>query len=104
MQKTVPRCQLLIFFPTDKSLNSTDYMNEIRLARKHIIQITPVLGINLKWEDLEGLNINRGLVHEYNPMQFDNLCKELYDYALKFKEDLEREVSEKKTDIKRINK
>jgi len=37
-------------------------------------------------------------------MQFDNLCKELYGYALKFKEDLEREVSEKKTDIKRIKK
>ncbi len=51
MQKTVPRCQLLIFFSTDKSLNSTDCMNEIRLARKHNIQNMPVLGINLKWED-----------------------------------------------------
>ncbi|MFX1587911.1 MAG: TIR domain-containing protein, partial [Promethearchaeota archaeon] len=104
MKKTVPRCQLLIFFSTDKSLNSNDCMNEINLARKHGLQITPVLGINLRWEDLEKLNVNRELGKEFDPMQFDKLCKELYAYALKFKEDLEKEAQEKKTDKKRRKK
>ena len=104
MKKTVPRCQLLIFFSTDKSLNSEDCMNEIKLARKHDIQITPVLGVNIKWEDLEKLNVNRELGKEYDPMQFDKLCKELSEYALKFKEDLEKEAQEKQKDKKRIKK
>ena len=57
MKKTVPRCQLFIFFSSDKALNSNDCINEIKLARKHNIQITPILGVNLKSEDLEKLNV-----------------------------------------------
>ena len=96
MKKTVPRCQLFIFFSSDTSLNSNDCINEIKLAQKHNIQITPILGVNLKWDDLEKFNDNRELGHEFNPMEFEKLCKDITNYALKFKEDLEKEILRKK--------
>jgi len=94
MRKTVPRCQLLIFISTERSLNSDDCINEISLARKHNIEITPVLGVNSKWEDLDKVNINRELGREYNPMEFEKFCKDLYFYILKFKHELENEIAE----------
>ena len=57
MKKRVPGCKLFIFFSSDKGVNSNDCINEIKLARKHNIQITPILGVNLKWEDLVILDI-----------------------------------------------
>lgn len=96
MKRTVPRCQLLIFFSSDNSLKSRDCMNELKLARKYNIQITPILGTNLRWEDLEGLNINRELGMVYDPAEFDKFRKDLNNYVLKFKEDLEKEILEKK--------
>ena len=95
-EKTVPRCQLFIFFSSDTSLNSNDCINEIKLAQKHNIQITPILGVNLKWDDLEKFNVNREFGHEFNPMEFEKLCKDITNYALKFKEDLEKEILRKK--------
>jgi len=93
MRKTVPRCQLLIFISTERSLNSDDCINEINLARRHNIEITPVLGVDSKWEDLDKVNINRELGHEYKPMEFEKFCKDLYFYILKFKHDLEDEIA-----------
>jgi flagellar basal body-associated protein FliL len=96
MGKTVPRCQLLIFLASDISLSSDDCMNEIKLARKHNIEITPILGVNLTWDNLDKLNINRELGHEFKPMEFEKLCKDLHIYIAKFKVDLEQEILEKK--------
>ncbi|MFX1323834.1 MAG: TIR domain-containing protein [Promethearchaeota archaeon] len=95
MRKTVPRCQLLIFISSNNSLNSNDCMNEINLARKHNIEITPVLGVDLIWDDLDKLNIKRELGHEYDPMEFEKFCSDLSSYIRKFKIDLEREILEK---------
>ncbi|MBY8990533.1 MAG: hypothetical protein KGD58_07255 [Candidatus Lokiarchaeota archaeon] len=58
----------------------------------------------MRWEDLEKLNVNRELGQEFDPMEFENLCKSIADYALKFKEDLEKEILEKKKEKKRIEK
>jgi len=96
MKKTVPRCQLLIFFSTENSLNSEDCINELKIARKLNIQITPVLGVNLRWEDLEKLNVNRELGQEFDPLEFDKFKNNIYDYIIKFVQDLEKEILEKK--------
>jgi len=101
MRKTVPRCQLLIFFSTENSLKSKDCDNEIKIARKHGIQISPVLGVNLKWEDLEELNIDRELGERFDPMEFMSFCEKIYNYVLKYKEDIEKDSLEKKKDKKR---
>jgi len=96
MRKTVPRCQLLLFFSTDNSLKSADCINEIRLARKNNIEITPVLGVDSKWEDLDKVEIKRELGHEFKPMEFEKFRTDLYLYIVKFKHDLEEEILEAK--------
>lgn len=104
MKKTVPRCQLLIFFSTENSLNSEDCMNELKIARKLNIEITPVLGVNLRWEDLENLNINRELGQEFDPMEFDKFKENIYNYIIKFAHDLEKEIIEKTRSKGKIKK
>lgn len=96
MLKTVPRCQLLIFFSSERSLNSQDCINELNLARKFNIEVIPVLGVNLKWEDLEKVNINRELGQEFDPMEFDKFKENIYTYLVKFASDLKKEIYEKK--------
>ena len=96
MKKTVPRCQLLIFFSTENSLKSEDCMNELKIARKLNIQITPILGVNLGWEDLENLNVNRELGQEFDPMEFEKFKENIYNYIIKFAQDLEKEILEKR--------
>jgi len=95
MKSTVPRCQLLIFFSTENSLESVDCLNEIRLARKNNIQIRPILGVNLRWEDLKKLNVNRDLGQEFTPTLFKEFCNELYEYTKQIKEDIEKAVRKK---------
>ena len=95
MKSTVPRCQLLIYFSTENSLESVDCLNEIRLARNNNIQIRPILGVNLQWEDLKKLNVDRDLGQEFTPMQFKEFCNKLYEYTKQIKEDIEKAVSKK---------
>ncbi|MFW9948287.1 MAG: PQQ-binding-like beta-propeller repeat protein [Candidatus Odinarchaeota archaeon] len=97
MLKTVPRCQILIFFSSERSLNSQDCINELKLARKFNIEVIPVLGVNLKWEDLEKVNINRELGQEFDPMEFEKFKENIYKYLVKFASDLKKEISEKKS-------
>ena len=59
MQKTVPRCQLLLFMSTEKSLNSDDCSTEIRIARETGLTIIPILGVGLSWDDLKKLDVHR---------------------------------------------
>ncbi len=88
MKMTVPRCQILILIATRRSLNSPDCLKEISLARKHNIQITPILGKDIEWRDLEDLNISRELGRVFNLERFDRLCKDLYNYIIKYKQKL----------------
>ena len=102
MDKTVPRSQLIIFFSTKNSIDSKDCIKELRLGFKHNIQIMPILGENMKWEDLEmqwedlELDISRQFGKEFNSEDFGRFREELYDYVIKVKSDLEEEIRGKK--------
>ena len=78
MEKTVPRCQLLVFLSTDKSLNSNDCNTELNIAQDSGLDIIPILGVGLNWDDLKELNIHRELGTEYAPMEFEEFCQKLY--------------------------
>ena len=78
MEKTVPRCQLLIFLSTEKSLKSNDCSTELNLARDKGLEIIPILGIGLKWDDIKQFDIHRELDTEYNPMKFEEFCQKLF--------------------------
>ncbi|MFX0011036.1 MAG: TIR domain-containing protein, partial [Candidatus Hermodarchaeota archaeon] len=42
MQKTVPRCQLLLFVSTEKSMNSNDCTTELNIAREKMLTVIPI--------------------------------------------------------------
>jgi hypothetical protein len=60
----------------------------------------PMLGENLKWEDLEKkvdvFNISREFGKEFDSEDFDRFSKGLYDYIIKVRSDLEEEIRGKK--------
>lgn len=102
MDKTVPRSQLIIFFSSQNSIDSKDCVKELRLGFKHNIQIMPILGENMKWEDLEmkwedlELDISRQFGKEFDSEEYGRFREELYDYIIKVKSDLEEEIRGKK--------
>jgi hypothetical protein len=96
MNKTVPRCQLLIFFSTENSLDSNDCITELNLARKNNLLIVPILGVGLNWESLRKLDMNRDLGSVYDPMEFEKFCAEVYQHVLKYKESLASKTPVKK--------
>ncbi|MHA2185003.1 MAG: TIR domain-containing protein [Promethearchaeota archaeon] len=68
MAKTVPRCQVLLFISTEKSLNSADCATELSLARDGGLNIIPILGVGLSWGDLKTLNVHREIGTSFDPM------------------------------------
>ena len=88
MQKTVPRCQLLIFMSTEKSLNSDDCATELSIARNKGLTIIPILGVGLSWDDLKKLDVHREIGANFDPMEFEEFCNKLYQQIQKYKKSL----------------
>jgi len=96
MQKIVPRCQILIFVSTEYSIISQDCLTELNLARSSQLQIVPVLGVGLVWNDLEKLDIHREFGAPFEPMKFEEFCTTIYERIMKYKEAVESELPKKK--------
>jgi hypothetical protein len=88
MQKTVPRCQILIFISTEKSLNSVDCATELHIARKKRLTIIPILGVGLSWDDLKKVNVHREIGVSFDPMEFENFSNKLYQQIQIYKKSL----------------
>jgi hypothetical protein len=84
MQKTVSRCQLLVFLSTENSLDSNDCASELVIANENGLQIIPILGIGLSWDDLRKLEIHREFGAEFKPMEFEKFFIKLYLEIEKF--------------------
>ena len=104
MDKTVPRSQLLIIFFTKNSVESKDCIKELSLAFRHNIQIMPILGENMDWDDLdkklEVFKISREFGKEFDSENLSRFREELYEYVMRVRSDLEEEISEKKRSSK----
>jgi len=87
MNKYVPESQILIFFASQISLNSTDCRHEIDLAKHLGVNIIPIKG-NVEWRDLEIFEINRikGFEFPKRYEEIDKLKQDLLEYILKFKQ------------------
>jgi len=101
MNKTVPRCQLLIFFSTPNSIDSSDCKTELNLARKNDLLIIPILGVGLDWETLKKLEMDRELGSVYDPMEFETFCAEVYQHVLKYRKSFVSEMAEKEKNSKK---
>ena len=105
MNETVPKCQLLLFFASNKSVfNSVDCAHELELARKHNIQIIPIKGKDVNWGELKEKNLDRLLGHEFKENEFNEFCENLYEYIKQFKRDVNLFDSEEaKFDKEKLN-
>jgi hypothetical protein len=103
MQKTVPRCQLLLFMSTEKSLNSDDCATELSIARETGLTIIPILGVGLSWDDLKKLNVHREIGASFDPMEFEDFCNKLYQQIQIYKKSLSQSVDNDKPEKKKIN-
>jgi hypothetical protein len=94
MKESVPLSEILLFIATEKSLMSKDCLNEINLAKENLIDIIPIKGLDISWEDLNkiGLDRMRGIPFsdEQREDDFDEFCLELHNYSKKFKEEMDQ--------------
>ena len=96
MQKIVARCHILLFISTEDSISSQDCKTELDLAKTNKLQIIPILGVAFAWDDLKELELHREFGTQFEPMQFENFCNELYENIMKFKKSLQSEIPDKK--------
>ncbi|MFX1497198.1 MAG: TIR domain-containing protein [Promethearchaeota archaeon] len=110
METRVPRSQLLIIFFTENSAYSKDCINELKLAFRHNINIMPILGANMNWEQLKEkareleINISREFGMEFpfrnseiwSSEDLKKFNKNVYDYVMRVKKSLEEEIQRKK--------
>ncbi len=103
MQKTVPRCQLLVFISTEKSLNSADCATEIGIARNKGLTIIPILGVGLSWDDLKKLDVHREIGASFDPMEFENFCNDLYLQIQIYRKSLSQIADDNQSEEKKNN-
>jgi len=103
MQKTVPRCQLLLFISTEKSLNSVDCGTELSIAQDKGVTIIPILGVGLSWDDLRKLNVHREVGASFDPMEFEDFCNKLYQQIQIYKKSLNQISDNNKPQKKKNN-
>ena len=100
MAKTVPRCQLLVFMSTEKSLNSNDCATELNIARDRGLTIIPILGVGLSWDDLKKLEVHREIGASFDPMEFEGFCNNLYQQIQIYKKSLNQIPENDQPEIK----
>jgi len=105
MNEKVPQCQIVMFFASKKSVfNSIDCAHELDLARKHEIQIIPIKGEDVSWEELGKIDLSRQLGHEYKPEEFDSFKVDIFNYIMKLKKDVNLfDTAEAKIDTEKLN-
>jgi len=104
MTKNVPKSHLLLFIATKNSIASEPCRYELFLANKYEIEILPIKGMNIKWEDLRKVGlINQSREHqgnldlsspkkkfEFNGENFDDICKQLSDFIKMYESELKK--------------
>lgn len=86
MNETVPKCQIIIFFASTKSVyNSVDCKHELELAQNHKILTIPIKGKGIKWGELDNVNLSRELGFKFNKEYFDAFCERLYNVLKDYK-------------------
>ena len=90
MNDYLPRSQMVVFIATQKSVfNSPDCAHELDLARKMAIQIIPIKGNDVTWEDLGKIGLDRELGMEFEMENFDGFSQKMYQYVLDYKRNID---------------
>ncbi len=98
MAQKVPLSQLLLFIATPNSIKSEDCLHEIALALTHQIEIIPIKGMNISWQDLNQLDLSKEGMElfdlgekkgfEYSTKDLQQFYDALYKYIKQFKREI----------------
>ncbi len=91
MKETVPISQILVFIATQQSVKSKDCQNELKLAKDAGLDIIPVKGNDISWDDLNkiGLDRQKGIPFSDYEQDIKLFYNDLYYYVNKFKQELD---------------
>lgn len=104
MTDNVPKSHLLLFIATRNSIASEACRYELFLANKFNIEILPIKGIDIKWEDLSTIDLldrnnqHKGILDISNPMEkfefdgvnFNEIKHRLNKYLMKYESTLKK--------------
>lgn len=86
MNENIPKCQLLLFIATKKSVyDSQDCAYELDLARNVGVQILPIKGRDVSWDDLNTIDLGRELGTEFESEKFNNFFIKLFNFIKDYK-------------------
>jgi Leucine-rich repeat (LRR) protein len=114
MTENVPKSQLLIFIATENSLTSEACMYELFLAKKFGIDILPVKGSSISWEDLSKIDLSKynwGFLDlsnptnkfEYDCENFEDICQKLSSF-IKLNENSIKKTVDLSEELNKIQK
>ena len=98
MDENIPKSHLLIFIGTKNSIASEACLHELALALIHGIEIIPIKGMDIEWNDLNhidlrqqkqgylDLGLEKGI--EFNSINLNKFFDELYTYIRKYKREI----------------
>jgi len=111
MAENIPKSHLLLFIGTRESLTSEDCQYELALARKYGVRILPLKGADIKWKDLEKIDLrthgqgviilNKSEGFEFDGKNFDEICVRLREYVKEHETELKlsKEESQELDDL-----
>ncbi len=86
MDTHVPKCHIVLFFATKKTIyNSPDCNYEIKLAKESNKIIIPIKGKDVDWSDLTQYKLDRIKGFNYDSLNFEDFLSKLYKDILKIK-------------------
>ncbi|MFX1293561.1 MAG: leucine-rich repeat domain-containing protein [Promethearchaeota archaeon] len=110
MDEKVPQSHLFVFIATKNSINSEACQHELALALNNDIEIIPLKGMDLEWDDLNRIDLTKEHMDFFNLEQkkgfefdiegFEGFCDDLYHYIEQYK----REINLFDTNKGRIDK
>ena len=110
MTENIPKSHLLLFIATNNSIVSEPCRYELFLASKYEIEILPIKGKNIIWNDLRKISLidrnkkyqgnldlsNPKKKFEFDGKNFDKICKRLRKYIKTHESELKRVKKELK--------
>lgn len=97
MNETIPKCQLILFFASPKSVfDSIDCAHELEIALLHQIRVIPIKGKDIAWEDLSNLNLDEKDGFAFEDNDLSELCENLSKYIKHYKQEYKRKEKERR--------
>jgi len=84
----ISKSHIMFFLATyNSAIESRDCLEELKIAIEYGVEIIPILGRDLHWEDLKPIELDRVLGFQYNE-NFDLFYRYIYEFLIKIRQNL----------------